>query len=98
MEEELTEAIEKKDKESIRHFLRLLLQQVELKNDAEEKSDKIFSELVNIRTDIKAILEVMNARFEAIDRRFEDMNKRFTMMMWFVGILFTLTTAIIKFL
>ncbi|HOP28777.1 MAG TPA: hypothetical protein P5120_01895, partial [Spirochaetota bacterium] len=48
----------------------------------------------------------MNSRFEQVDKRFEDMrtdmnarfeqvDKRFNMMMWFMGIGFTLVTTII---
>ena len=35
----------------------------------------------------------VDKRFEMNDKRFEDINSRFTMMMWFIGIGFTLMTA-----
>ncbi len=126
LEEELLEVVQKKDKESVKHFLMLLFQQVELKKEADEKNNRMIGEFSNIRSDIKDVrsdlkvmLEVMSARFEAIDKRFEaidkrfedmnkrfedmnkrfeDMDKRFNMMMWFVGALFTISTAIMKFL
>ena len=51
--------------------------------------DKRFEDL---RTD-------MSNRFEQVDKRFEDMradmNRRFSMLMWFIGIGFTLVTTII---
>ncbi len=133
LEDEFLDAIEKKDRDSARHFLMLFLQQVELKKEAEEKSDRIMVELVNLRADMKAMLEVMNARFEAVDKRFEavdkrfedmnkrfedvnkrfedvnkrfedmnkrfeDMNKKFTMIMWFIGLVSAISTAVIKLL
>ncbi|QJR22174.1 hypothetical protein BREVNS_1424 [Brevinematales bacterium NS] len=112
LEEEFLEVLEKKDKESARHFLTLLLNQVEMKETAQQKENRIVLELQGIRSDLKTVVEVMNTRFEAMEKRFEvidkrfedmnkrfdDMNKRFTMMMWFIGILFSLSTAIIKWL
>jgi DNA anti-recombination protein RmuC len=41
--------------------------------------------------------EQVDKRFEQVDKRFEelreDMDKRFTMMMWFIGLGFTVITA-----
>ncbi len=105
LEEELLEVVEKKDKDSARHFVALLLQQVEMKEEARQKENRVVIELQALRNDLKTVVEVMNSRFEAIDkrfedmnRRFEDMNKRFTMLMWFMGILISVATAIIKWL
>ncbi|NPV39691.1 hypothetical protein BREVNS_0083 [Brevinematales bacterium NS] len=133
LEEELLEVVEKKDKDSARHFVTLLLQQVEMKEEARQKENRVVIELQALRNDLKTVVEVMNSRFEAIDKRFEDMNKRFeaidkrfedmnkrfedmnkrfedmnkrfedinkrfTMLMWFMGILISVATAIIKWL
>lgn len=35
-------------------------------------------------------------RFASIDKRFDDVNRRFTMLMWVMGIGFTLTTTAIS--
>ena len=35
----------------------------------------------------------MDDRFSQVDKRFDDVNKRFTMLMWAMGIGFTLTTT-----
>jgi len=57
-----------------------------------EAMDKRFEEM----------LHYMDKRFEDqqryMDRRFDVVNKRFTMMMWFIGILMTVSVAVIKLL
>ncbi len=35
----------------------------------------------------------MNARFEQVDKRFEQVDKRFSMMMWAVGIGFSIVVT-----
>lgn len=73
-----------------------LKHQRELIHEVLKMMDKRFEEM---RTD-------MDKRFEQVDKRFEDMrtdmnarfeqvDKRFNMMMWFMGIGFTLITTII---
>ena len=66
-----------------------LKHQRELIHDVIKMMDKRFEDL---RTD-------MSNRFEQVDKRFEDMradmNRRFSMLMWFIGIGFTLVTTII---
>ena len=58
-------------------------------NSRFEQVDKRFEE---VRAD-------MNSRFEQVDKRFEEinsnMNSRFNMMMWFMGLGFTIITAFI---
>jgi hypothetical protein len=34
--------------------------------------------------------------FQQIDRRFDDVNRRFTMLMWAIGVGFTLTTTAVS--
>lgn len=70
--------------------------------DIRERIVRVEEELKNQREQIKQLLvnmdrrfEQIDKRFEQVDRRFEDVDKRFTMMMWFTGIGFTLSTAFI---
>ena len=52
-----------------------------------------------MRSDMNMRFEQVDKRFEQVDKRFEDlrsdMNRRFSMLMWFIGIGFTLVTTII---
>ena len=81
----------------------------EIEIDIRERIVRVEEELKNQREQIKQLLinmdkrfeqmdkrfEQVDRRFEQIDRRFEDVDKRFTMMMWFTGIGFTLSTTFI---
>ncbi|MFP4621311.1 MAG: hypothetical protein ACLFM7_08365 [Bacteroidales bacterium] len=65
------------------------------------EADKVQSEKLATKEDIKMVLEMMDKRFEAVDKRFEDMNKRFSMMFTFMTIGFAilvLLTVIFKFI
>ncbi len=72
---------------------------LEFMNARFEAQDKRFETL---QQSMDKRFEAIDKRFEDtqkyMDKRFEDINKRFTLMMWFLGILFSLSTAIIKFL
>lgn len=67
----------------------------EIEIDIRERIVRVEEELKNQREQIKQLLINMDKRFEQVDRRFEDVDKRFTMMMWFTGIGFTLSTTFI---
>ena len=75
IESELSEAIEKNNKESLHRGITLILDNIAEKHDmnrqfADVKSDiKILTETMDKR------FEDMNKRFEAVDKRFEDMYK-----------------------
>ena len=65
-------------------------------NSRFEQVDKRFEEM---RTDMNSRFEQVDKRFETVDKRFEEinsnMNSRFNMMMWFMGLGFTIITAFI---
>jgi len=76
-------------------------------NSRFEQVDKRFEEM---RTDMNSRFEQVDKRFEQVDKRFEElradmnsrfeetnsnMNSRFNMMMWFMGLGFTIITAFI---
>jgi len=67
-----------------------------------ERVVRVEEELKNVHLSIRDLLvyiekrfEQVDKRFEQVDKRFEDVNRRFTMMMWFAGLGFTITTAFI---
>lgn len=55
-----------------------------------------------LRDDIKLLIQQMDKRFETVDKRFESLEKsieqRFNMLMWFIGILTTLSTVSIAYI
>ena len=78
--------------------------------DIRERIVRVEEELKNQRELIHEVLKMMDkrfeearvftvSRFEQVDKRFEeirtDMDRRFNMMMWFIGIGFTIITAFI---
>lgn len=78
--------------------------------DIRERIVRVEEELKNQRELIHEVLKMMDkrfeearifttSRFEQVDKRFEemrtDMDRRFNMMMWFMGIGFTIITAFI---
>jgi len=81
---------------------RIVRVEEELKNQRElihevlKMMDKRFEEA---RADSNARFEQVDKRFEQVDKRFEEinsnMNSRFNMMMWFMGLGFTIVTAFI---
>lgn len=50
----------------------------------------------NMDDRFESVLENTEHRFISIDKRFDDVNRRFTMLMWAMGIGFTLTTTAIS--
>jgi len=52
--------------------------------------DKRFEEL---RQDMNARFEQVDKRFEQVDKRFEQVDKRFSMMMWAIGIGFSIVVT-----
>ena len=64
--------------------------------------DKRFEQVDKRFEQVDKRFETVDKRFEEqqhyMDRRFEDMNKRFNMMMWLMGILVTVSVAVIKLL
>ena len=72
----------------------------DIKIDIYERIVRVEEELKHQRELIHEVLKMMDKRFEEmqanIDRRFEQVDKRFSMMMWFMGIGFTLVTTIIS--
>ena len=62
-----------------------------------EQVDKRFEQVDKRFEQVDKRFEQVDKRFEQVDKRFEelreDMDKRFTMMMWFIGLGFTVITA-----
>jgi len=105
LEDELMEAIEKKDRKSVKHFVAIIVNNFEDKKEAEKRDSEIMLKLNEIEVTVKEGFKSMDKRFEDMqkymDKRFEDMNKRFTMMFTFFSIgfaLITLLIAIFKFI
>ena len=70
IESELSEAIEKNNKESLHRGITLILDNIAEKHDMNRQ-------FADVKSDIKILTETMEKRFAAVDKRFEDMNKRF---------------------
>jgi len=78
----------------------------DIKIDLYERMVRVEEELKHQRELILNVMKMMDKRFAEVDKRFEqvdkrfedlrnDMNRRFSMLMWFIGIGFTLFTTII---
>ena len=78
----------------------------DIKIDLYERMVRVEEELKHQRELILNVMKMMDKRFAEVDKRFEqvdkrfedlrsDMNRRFSMLMWFIGIGFTLVTTII---
>jgi hypothetical protein len=57
------------------------------------------------KDDLKLLIHMMDKRFEAVDKRFDDVNKRFddvnqrfNMLMWFIGVLTTVSTTVLAYI
>jgi hypothetical protein len=48
--------------------------------------------------DIELLIHQIDKRFEQVDKRFEQMDKRFDHLLWFIGILTTLSTCAIGYI
>ena len=64
----------------------------DIKIDLYERMVRVEEELKHQRELILNVMKMMDKRFEDLRN---DMNKRFSMLMWFIGIGFTLVTTII---
>ncbi|HPO45526.1 MAG TPA: hypothetical protein PK875_06985 [Spirochaetota bacterium] len=82
-----------------------LKHQRELIQESLKMMDKRFAEVDKRFEQIDKRFEQVDKRFEQVDKRFEDLrsdmnsrfeqvDRRFTMLMWFIGIGFTLVTSI----
>ena len=73
LEDELIDAIEKKDRKAVKHFVTIITDitdNFEHKKEAEKRSSEIMLKLKEIEVTVKE-------GFKSVDKRFEDMNKRF---------------------
>lgn len=101
LEQELSLAIEVKDKQSMHRYAVILAENIVQRSVYEKNLLEIKSEIKLLTETMKLGFEAIDKRFEAVDKRFEDMNKRFTMMFTFMNIGFgiiILITILVKFL
>jgi len=68
LEDELYEAIEKKDREAVHHFVTIVVNNFENKKESKEMNEQLLLKLSEIEITVKE-------GFKAIDKRFEDMQK-----------------------
>jgi hypothetical protein len=68
LEDELYEAIEKKDREAVHHFVTIVVNNFENKRESKEMNEQLLLKLSEIEITVKE-------GFKAIDKRFEDMQK-----------------------
>ena len=89
--------------EELKHQRELILNVMKMMDKRFAEVDKRFEQVDKRFEDMRVD---MNIRFEQVDKRFEDMrtdmsnrfeqvDRRFSMLMWFIGIGFTLVTTII---
>lgn len=71
----------------------------EMRTDMNSRFEQVDKRFEEMRTDMNSRFEQVDKRFETVDKRFEDiisnMNSRFNMLMWFMGLGFTIITAFI---
>ncbi len=80
LEDELFEAITKKDKQAIKHFVMIITENIESKENkdaAEKRNAELLIKLKEIEVTIKEGFKAFEKRFEQIDKRFEQVDKRF---------------------
>ena len=84
LEDELIDAIEKKDRKAVKHFVSIITDitnNFENKKEAEKISNEIMLKLSKIEITVKEGFKSVDKRFEDMqrymDKRFEDVNKRF---------------------
>ena len=68
LEDELYEAIDKKDREAVHHFVTIVVNNFENKKESKEMNEQLLLKLSEIEITVKE-------GFKAIDKRFEDMQK-----------------------
>ncbi len=70
LEQELERAVEVRDKESLRRYIKLLTQNVVSRGSYE-------LQLMEVKNEIRLVVETMREGFKSIDKRFEAIDKRF---------------------
>ena len=98
LEKDLEEAVEVKNKEALKRYVRVLVSSFSPKNDIVElKSDvRIIAETVKQGFELmEKRFEDMNKRFDDVNKRFDDMAKMFRTVMWIIGIGFVVINALI---
>ncbi len=101
LEQELERAFEVKDRKSLSRYVKLLTNNIIIKNHYERQLVEMKSEIRLLAETMKEGFRQIEKRFEAVDKRFEDMNKRFNMMFAFMNIGFgiiILITILFKFM
>jgi len=107
VEEEL-----KHQRELIHEVLKMMDKRFEeMQANMDKRFEQVDRRFEDMRTDMNSRFEQVDKRFEEMrtdtntrfqemrtdmDKRFDQMDKRFNMMMWFMGIGFTLVTTIIS--
>ena len=77
LEQELEEAVEVKNKNSLHRYIILLTESMIPRTSYEETKLSVENEIKILAETMKQGFEAMEKRFEAIDRRFEAVDKRF---------------------
>jgi hypothetical protein len=108
LEHELSEAVEVKNKDSLRRSVQLLATNMVEKHQYDSQMSGIRSDIQSVTDTMKQgfehmeqRFEDMNRRFDDVNRRFEDVNQRFRMMFTFITIGFTVLatmSVLFKFL
>ena len=98
LEDSLLQAIETHDPKIVRRFIRAFAEvQSRDRNDIlhsiELLAQQMASNQKEMNTRFESMQKEMNTRFESVDARFEAVDKRLGMMMWFIGIGFTIVTV-----
>jgi len=91
--------------EELKHQRELIQESLKMMDKRFAEVDKRFEQIDKRFEQIDKRFEQVDKRFEQVDKRFEDLrsdmnsrfeqvDRRFTMLMWFIGIGFTLVTSI----
>ncbi|MDY6970340.1 MAG: hypothetical protein SVR08_17040 [Spirochaetota bacterium] len=102
LEDTLIEALETHDPKVVKKFLRTLTEAQSRDNNDILHSIELLAQQMSsfqkeMNTRFESMQKEMNVRFESIQKemnaRFESVDKRIGMMMWFIGIGFTVITV-----
>lgn len=77
LEEELAEAVEVKNRESLHRYIVLLTERMVEQHEHDIKHEQLMSAMREGFARMDERFAVSDAKFDAMNRRFEDMNKRF---------------------
>ena len=88
LEEELTEAVEVKDRKSLRRYLNLMVGSIVGRGEYMTDISAIHSDIRVIVETIKEGFQRMDERFEAVNSRFETVDKRFEDMQKLMNVRF----------